>query len=327
MVNLFDPSRRQAAMSKEEQARAEAERMISQLFGKRDDDKARAKEKDMQRKANTINPLNVGADALARFAGSGGNPLMAATALIDPIKGEKFQPTEVAKGGVAGAVGKAGLSGDMLAPENLTKTALAAQGVMDRDKALPAMGEIGKLNVSGERAKKKQALEDYLAKIQKGRLDESITSRKTLRKQQEDELKLKRDKFDLEKGKPPKKKVETESEKVIRVQRENKIRDLIRVRIEEFAAMPGFKGETLYTAIATELGAELDGGKISARYYEKQLDDLRALLLPSDKDIKEIEPVEVDDGKGMLGGALDFLGNMGHKALGFTKRWETKVGK
>jgi len=56
---------------------------------------------DEEEKAATVNPLNMAADAIGRFLAAGGpsNPLAyvaAASALADPIKGEEFQPLDVA---------------------------------------------------------------------------------------------------------------------------------------------------------------------------------------------------------------------------------------
>ena len=109
--------------------------------------------------ANAINPLNVVADAIGRFFVSGGNPLAAATAFINPIKGQDVNIGKVATnvaGTAAGAniLGDAGSvaaqkSGDLLGsigqqvgrmanPENIGKSAVFLESLKGPEEATAA---------------------------------------------------------------------------------------------------------------------------------------------------------------------------------------------
>ena len=138
------------------------------LSGLEEKDKRRKAEeaKKKEERAGSVNPLNVIADAVARFVAAGGpsNPaayVAASTALINPIKGEQFDVGQVASRSGAGSVaGKAlgtpdegtdflggiGSSiGNLAKPENFNKTALFLKTLQGPEKGFEALSALDKL--------------------------------------------------------------------------------------------------------------------------------------------------------------------------------------
>jgi hypothetical protein len=145
----------------------------------------RAAERDKD-EANAINPLNVAADAIARYVSSGFNPLAAGSALINPVKGNEFKPLEVIPSGIAsgltakaltpetlgpataGPIEKAGQMISSMAKPDLATTATYLSGMQDRNKAIPALATLADIETKrNELARKKTSDElDNLSKEQ-----------------------------------------------------------------------------------------------------------------------------------------------------------------
>jgi len=129
---------------------------------------AEFKAEKAKQKANAINPLNVLGDFLARTVASGGNPLIGATALLDPKKGEKFDPSVLLSGTAAGVAGK-GLSevlgkgggdivkgiGEATKAGQVGKTMQQVSALTQRESAVPSLQNIIKMTQAEETAKTK----------------------------------------------------------------------------------------------------------------------------------------------------------------------------
>lgn len=147
----------------EEKARLEAERQAD-----------KAKEE-----ANTINPLNLIIDAATRYISSGGNPIAAATALINPVKGSEVR-LDTIPGSIASGMMSKGLepigppNPDILArgvdtlknmgssPEMMMKSAAYLPTLQDRGKSfqgLQTMAEIDAKTRAAKEAATKTGLE------------------------------------------------------------------------------------------------------------------------------------------------------------------------